>query len=149
VRRGALVAWPPVMRSTSLVVSCVLAACTSTSRSPDDLAGLIRGTPDGVSTISCTLGDLGPDRTLDDALHDQQLCDEWQPVVAACGDFTFVIGHGVDTGLSLYYQDEQLVAIVQYVDVLPSTCDARSTTIDVPMCSGGNTIPMPLCSSKH
>lgn len=140
------------MRSTSLVVSVVLAACTSTSRSPDDLTGLVPGTPNGVSTISCDagLGDSGADRTLDDALHDQQLCDEWlQPRVAACGGFTIVFGQGIDTGLTLYYQDEQLVAIERYLAPRSRSCEARTTTFDAPLCSGGNSIPMPLCSSKH
>jgi hypothetical protein len=101
--------------------------------------------------MSCRTGlsDSGSDSTLDDALHDQELCNEWQqPVVAACGDFTFVIGQAVDSGQTLYYQDKQLVAVTRFVVSFPILCAARSMTLDVPLCIGGNPIPMPLCSSQ-
>ena len=94
VARGALIAWARSMRITSLAVSLVVAACTSSTPS-DNLRDLVPGTPNGTIARTCDpgLGDPARDATLDDALHDQSLCAGWVTTgVAACGDLTLVFG---------------------------------------------------------
>jgi hypothetical protein len=135
------------MRSTSLLISFLMAACASTSSD---------STPDRSNTTPCSLsvddscGRFGCDRTLDAAEHDPQLCSPGFPAALIdCGDFQVVRKSELDTGTSYYYKDGQLTAIVEYVvGASFLACSAGPERFEAPQCSGTGVL-LPACTATH
>lgn len=143
------------MRSTSLLLSVLVAACSSSSSRPP--IDLVPDTPDRVESLACqstlseACGSCNP--TLDAALEDPRLCEFGLPgAVEACGDLVVVHRAELDTQTLYYYRDGQLAAAVSAgiggsLDVLH--CFAGPQSFDAPHCNGEHAVALPACSSTH
>jgi hypothetical protein len=143
------------MRSTSLLLSSVLAACTSggSYKPPIDL---VPETPDRVASLSCqaSLHEAcgSCNLTLDAALEDRRLC-EFGPTgaVEACGAFVVVHRGELDTQTLFFYREGQLAAIVGAgiggsLDVLH--CAGGPQSFEAPHCNGEHAVPLPACATN-
>jgi hypothetical protein len=139
------------MRSTSLLLPLVVAACTSsgpTAGSPE----LVPETPDRVDTMACgaALPDACPtcDFTLDAALADPRFCGPGFPgSVERCDSFDIVGQTGIDTATGYFYRDGQLTAIVGFGPDNRVGCTAGPQTFDVPHCNHEHAVVLPACAT--
>lgn len=143
------------MRSTHLLLSSLVAACTSSGsyKPPIDL---VPQTPDRVTSLACqaSLSEAcgSCNLTLEAALADRKLC-EFGPrgAVEACGEFVIVHRGELDTQSLFYYREGQLAALVGAgiggsLDVLH--CAAGPRSFEAPHCSGDHAVPLPACSTN-
>jgi hypothetical protein len=88
------------------------------------------------------------DRTLDAAEHDAMLCGPgFSPGLVACGDYDVVSKSYIDTGVRLYYQSGELVALVN--SGVGEHCVAGPEMFDAPQCSSGASEPLAACSASQ
>jgi len=147
-RRGALIASSSIMRSTSFLLSFLLAACTSTAEDTSTLPEHVDPMPCR-ATIDDSCNSAGCNRTLDAAEHDPRLCSPGFPAVLFdCGDFQVVSKSETDTVKSYYYKYGQLAAIVGHVVGAGfSGCIAGPQSFEAPRCNNARAVPLPACSA--
>lgn len=137
------------MRACCIVISCVMAACTSSSPSYQIPP---KTDPDRVITLSCDSSvaefcrDHDCDPTLDDAEHNPALCRSGAPPsLTVCGDYAVVNSPGIDTSVASYYRDGKLAGIVFSGLPLPTRCNAGPSSFEAPQCDHAERAPLAAC----
>ena len=123
------------MRACCFLISILVAACA-----PEPITGdePLPGEVTGMITMHC--GGRVEGVTLAEVESDPLLCG-LRTGVYVCGDYHIVFGTGTDFNFHFYVKDGVLVASSAWVSGHMSC--AGPETFTVPVCSGGNVLPLP------